>query len=169
MGSGGGSSTSMTRPGFATVLTLAALPPAVTRPSRISAWTRDLESPSRRVARKTSMRIPSSPASATRCTPVGSAAVMPGGGALARSPRPARAKPGQHCDGQRYGDHRDELRRGQPHDRTAFVAAVELDDEPRDAVEQDVEPEGPPGECPAAAFGGEQEHHDEQLRAGVVQ
>ena len=55
----------------------------------------------------------------------------------------------QHHDRQRHEQDRDELRRREDADHAALVAAVELDDEARDAVEQHVEPERPPGERPA--------------------
>ena len=49
------------------------------------------------------------------------------------------------------------------------VAAVELDDEPRDAVEQHVAPERPARERPSFPLGREQEQEDEQLGAGLVE
>src|SRR5215831_20913354 len=61
----------------------------------------------------------------------------------------------QHHHGQRREQQRDELRGGKRPDRAALVAAVELDDVPRDRVEQHVQPERPSRELASGFLGGE--------------
>ena len=56
-----------------------------------------------------------------------------------------------------------------PSERAALVAAEELDDEARHAVQEHVEPERPAGEVPPAALAQQQDGQDEQFRAGFVQ
>ena len=57
IGSGSGTRTTITSPGFTACLALGMAPFSVTCPSSIKAWMRDRESPiSGRPARKTSMR-----------------------------------------------------------------------------------------------------------------
>ena len=76
----------------------------------------------------------------------------------ARTPAPAPASSArqvdEHADRQRREEERDELR-GREHAEhdAALVAAVELDDEARDRVEQHVEPERAAGERPALLLG----------------
>ena len=84
-------------------------------------------------------------------------------------PRGTSAKYHQHDDRQRDDDQRHELRGREHEDGSPRIAAIELDDEARDAVEDHVGPERAAGERAAAALGGEQQHQDQQLGAGFVQ
>ena len=62
-----------------------------------------------------------------------------------------------NCDGREHAD------------RSAFVAPIEFDDEPRDGVQEHVEPERAARVWLAPAFCGQQEHEDQELRARLIQ
>src|ERR1051325_10242490 len=104
-------------------------------PSLISRWIWDRDRPGRTDARKRSSLTPS---------PSGGTVIVMLRRPLARGVRLRQwvaPQPDQHDDRQGRQDERDELRRREYADRSAWIAAIELDDEPGNRVQQHIEPE----------------------------
>src|SRR5262245_61829400 len=176
-----GSGTSMETccPCFTDRFARAPWPSTRTCPSLINRWICDRESAGSSETRKRSSRSPSLSAPTLKirwCVLIASKVRTSkfdrsrGFSSLLFRGRHDRAREvDQHADGERGQDERDELRRGEHAHRPAFVAAVELDDEPGDGVEQDVGPERAAGKRPALPLGGDERDQDEELGSSFVQ
>src|SRR4029079_6101071 len=75
----------------------------------------------------------------------------------------------EHRDGERREEDRNELRRREHADSAAFVAAVELDDETGERVEEHVEPERPPWVRLTLTLGGQEHDEDQKLRPCFIE
>ena len=163
-GRSSGTSTTKRSPAWTAVLARTAPPDAaVTWPSLISRWICERDWSGRSAVRKWSSRRPSCSSSTTSAS-AGAAGSLIGasrGATGRRRRRGGRLRAGAritsmtmlsgtmssetNCDVENVAD------------RAARVAAVELDDEARDPVEEHVAPERPARERPSLAFGDEQQ------------
>src|SRR4051794_24889038 len=149
-------------------------PPTSTRPSLISRWSCEREWPGSTAARYRSSRSPaySSDTSSSWWGIAGPRSgrlrkrALAGTGSLLRTTR----QPRQHEEAHRHEHDRDELRgREDAEDEAARVAAVELDHEPRDPVQQHVQPERASRVGAPAALAHEEQAEDEQLGPALIE